>query len=566
MRRPSPSFGSFFSVALGLLALAGCGDAGESGEGVGEGASALTCLTLSRGQPGASVMDAAVLADPLDPTRAVANYGGMSALPAGELGPTTYQALLRFDLGALPAGATVVSATLKLRSAASLGAPTVNVHRVSAPWSELSVNGVSFGASFDPVAVASFPSVGPGASVTTDLLPLVTAWISGAQVNHGVLLVAGPGRAVFRSSEALTAAERPELAVCYVVGSCNDGLQNGSETGVDCGGGACAPCGTGAGCLVPGDCQSGVCTSGACQCVDSVNLPIHTTAPALLSLTGLYTNTATKTLAPYVQAFTPKYPLWSDGSVKNRWAYVPMCTTVDTTNMDSWSFPVGTRFWKEFIVGGKLVETRLLERFGPGVNDWIYAPYRWNQAGTDASYVQAGVNDVNGTQHDIPSVLQCLSCHRLNARALGFEVVNLSHSGAGATMATLSAAGVLSTPLPGGYAVPGDPTEQAALGYLHTNCGPCHNAASPSFVYNARLGVADTVVQQTPTFLTTVGVVSPYVVPGMTHIVEPGDPSTSVLSHRMGQRGNADQMPPIGSEVVDAAGRAAVDAWILGLP
>jgi hypothetical protein len=558
------------AAALFLAMLAGCGEAGQGGadgdESLGENAAALTCVTIARGLPGATVTDAAVLVDPLDPTRSVANYGALLALPAGELGPTTYQGLLRFELGVIPAGATLVSATLELTSAASLGAPTVSLHRVTAPWSELSVSGSSFAGAFDPVAAASFPSGGPGASLTIDVLPLVAPWVSGAQPNHGVLLAAGPGRVVFRSSEVPSAAERPELSVCYLVASCNDGLQNGTETGLDCGGGACAPCGNGAGCLVPGDCQSGVCSGGACQCVDTVNLPVHTTAPALLSQTGLYANTATKTLAPYVQAFSPKYPLWSDASAKNRWAYVPMCATIDTTNMDSWSFPVGTRFWKEFIVAGKLVETRLLERFGPGVNDWIYAPYRWNGAGTDASYVQGGASNVNGTQHDIPSVLQCLNCHRLNARALGFEVVNLSHSGAGVTMATLSAAGVLSTPLPGGYAVPGTPTEEAALGYLHTNCGPCHNAASPSFVYNARLGVAHTLVQQTPTFLTTVGVVSPYVVPGMTHIIEPGDPATSVLSHRMGQRGNLDQMPPIGSEVVDAAGKAAVDAWILGLP
>jgi hypothetical protein len=47
--------------------------------------------------------------------------------------------------------------------------------------------------------------------------------------------------------------------------SCADGIKNGTETAVDCGGGACPSCGNGLGCLVGGDCQSGVCTGGVCQ-------------------------------------------------------------------------------------------------------------------------------------------------------------------------------------------------------------------------------------------------------------------------------------------------------------
>ena len=56
---------------------------------------------------------------------------------------------------------------------------------------------------------------------------------------------------------------------------CSDGWRNGSETDVDCGGPSpsCARCGTGDGCGVAGDCQSGVCAAGSCQaatCGDGV--------------------------------------------------------------------------------------------------------------------------------------------------------------------------------------------------------------------------------------------------------------------------------------------------------
>lgn len=52
-------------------------------------------------------------------------------------------------------------------------------------------------------------------------------------------------------------------SVC-VAATCSDGIQNGSETGVDCGGGNCAPCANGQGCNAASDCASGICSGGVC--------------------------------------------------------------------------------------------------------------------------------------------------------------------------------------------------------------------------------------------------------------------------------------------------------------
>ena len=57
--------------------------------------------------------------------------------------------------------------------------------------------------------------------------------------------------------------------------------------------------------------------------------------------------------------FSPQYPLWSDGAAKARWIYLPPGTAIDTSDPDDWTFPVGTRFWKEFTFNGRKVETRL---------------------------------------------------------------------------------------------------------------------------------------------------------------------------------------------------------------
>ena len=45
--------------------------------------------------------------------------------------------------------------------------------------------------------------------------------------------------------------------------TCRDGIKNGAETDIDCGG-TCPRCATGKTCNVANDCASGTCTSGQC--------------------------------------------------------------------------------------------------------------------------------------------------------------------------------------------------------------------------------------------------------------------------------------------------------------
>lgn len=55
--------------------------------------------------------------------------------------------------------------------------------------------------------------------------------------------------------------------------ACDDGVQNGAETDLDCGGSGCAACLETGRCALPSDCQSGVCLTGVCRaatCVDGL--------------------------------------------------------------------------------------------------------------------------------------------------------------------------------------------------------------------------------------------------------------------------------------------------------
>jgi hypothetical protein len=64
-------------------------------------------------------------------------------------------------------------------------------------------------------------------------------------------------------------------AACVPSETCTDGIKNGSETDVDCGGGSCPPCANGKMCGINADCESNRCLSGFCvdagpTCTDGI--------------------------------------------------------------------------------------------------------------------------------------------------------------------------------------------------------------------------------------------------------------------------------------------------------
>jgi len=314
---------------------------------------------------------------------------------------------------------------------------------------------------------------------------------------------------------------------------------------------------------LPSDCETG--TNGE---------------PTELRCTGLYSDWATKTVASNVRQYDPGLHLWSDGANKTRWIYLPPGTKIDTTDMDEWMFPPGTKVWKEFVVGGARLETRLIWKRPSGA--WYFTVYRWSADGlSSTTELTTGEVDADGNGYEIPTQSNCYDCHngRLD-HVLGFEAVALSTSQAsGVTMATLTSGNLITTPPAKPITIPGDATAAAALGYLHMNCGAsCHNRnggeASNSGPY-MRLDVATLAsVETTDTWTTSVGVSALYPVAGLTNpqILTPCDPADSAAYYRMDHRDGVGgtevgvQMPPIISHQVDTQGVAMIAAWLNGLP
>lgn len=57
---------------------------------------------------------------------------------------------------------------------------------------------------------------------------------------------------------------------CVGAAVCNDGVKNGTEADVDCGG-SCGPCAAGKSCGISADCASGTCANGSCAAAASCN-------------------------------------------------------------------------------------------------------------------------------------------------------------------------------------------------------------------------------------------------------------------------------------------------------
>lgn len=113
--------------------------------------------------------------------------------------------------------------------------------------------------------------------------------------------------------------------------------------------------------------------------------------PEKLLQTRLYSDTTMTVLAPDVHTYAPSYELWSDGASKRRYIRVPEGAQIDTSNMDDWVFPVGTKMWKEFTRGGTRVETRLIARVSDKPDGWAAAAYVWDR---DQRNAQLSVDEV----------------------------------------------------------------------------------------------------------------------------------------------------------------------------
>lgn len=285
--------------------------------------------------------------------------------------------------------------------------------------------------------------------------------------------------------------------------------------------------------------------------------------PRYLSKTGFYPAFPDRTPLARGIAYAPNFPLWSDGAGKERFLLLPEGASVDTSDPEHWTFPVGTLFVKHFgydlTTGGRReVETRVIQKLDSG---WVYGTYLWNDAQTEAELTDgkpitftlenAHAAVPPSFTYAVPGTAQCRTCHaRQQDAVIGFEPVQLQTS----VLRDLETRGVLGTPQRASWqTIAGANWQEAAVrGYLHANCSHCHSdegGLSATLGFSLEHRLTDSVIGWPSRR-------------GRGTLVIPGDPADSLVVKMLSGSPDVPRMPPLGPQVVDVQAVAQVSEWI----
>ena len=157
-----------------------------------------------------------------------------------------------------------------------------------------------------------------------------------------------------------------------------------------------------------------------------------------------------------------------------------------------------------------------------------------------------------------------MACHGgTQSVILGFSAIQLAPEAddGGVSLDTLDSENLWSDPIIEAPHVPGNETERAALGYLHANCGHCHNQDRPSHT-GARCFDPDNRLDFRLSLVSLDSVADTPTRKTIGDVVKPGAPGASRLIDLMSQRGLFKQMPPLATERVDHDAVELISAFI----
>lgn len=302
------------------------------------------------------------------------------------------------------------------------------------------------------------------------------------------------------------------------------------------------------GSLIPGTMAQRLSATG---CVDAANPRLPSTA-----------------MIPY----NVESQLWSDSATKERYLALPDNTKIDLASDGDFLFPVGSVLLKHFKLGDKYIETRLFAR---GQLGWQGFSYEWRDDQTDATLLADGKEKTIDTiLWQYPSPAQCMVCHTQAANfSLGLETLQLNasmnYSGISAnqldTLAHIQLfSSVMTTTQKAQKLFPLDHPSaslaQRARSYLHSNCSGCHRPTGISSI-NLDLRFTTTLTAMNACdarpMVEDLGIAN-------ARLIAPGEPARSVLLARMKVR-DGNQMPTLGTHLVDEAAVQVVSDWIASL-
>ena len=326
----------------------------------------------------------------------------------------------------------------------------------------------------------------------------------------------------------------------------------------------------------------------------------NASVPTLLSDTGIFNDTASRTPATGLIPYILNVPMWSDGAMENNFMAVPNRGGNITPEEQlrfrptgPWKFPDGTVFIKNLDLAvdetranlpPRRMETQILVRDNRGA---VYgATYKWRPDNREADLVTAGLSEdivittVTGVRTQTwyyASPADCLTCHTpgagyvlgVNTRQLNGNFTYPASGNTDNQLRTLNRLGLFSPAVDetkiAGFAKLAALTEAKATlsdrtrSYLDVNCAQCHMPGG--------VGNYDARYDTSPSDQHIINAVAAVTL-GLAnaHIVMPGDTEHSVLYQRITSLMPAIKMPPLSHNRVDTKAVQVINDWINNLP
>jgi len=297
--------------------------------------------------------------------------------------------------------------------------------------------------------------------------------------------------------------------------------------------------------------------------------------------------------APGVLPYTVAAPLWADAAHKGRYILLPEGQTLELTDRDEWTLPLGAVVIKSFFVdvdrsapGTELhtVETRLLVH---GEEGWRSYIYRWNDEQTEATRLKAGADvriaytDARGQPAEqlyiIPDENTCGSCHERDdvLRVLGLTTaqMNVEVERDGQRVSQLrwlaEQGAIADVPEPSTLEAYVDPAGSAELdararAYLHGNCAHCHRPGGGGGSSGLKFLAWETDPAQYG--VCKVPAAAGPGTGGHAFDILPGHPERSIVVHRMASTDPEIKMPELPSLLADDFGVQLISEWIAAMP
>ena len=321
--------------------------------------------------------------------------------------------------------------------------------------------------------------------------------------------------------------------------------------------------------------------------------------PPVLSRTGVFADTTSRSLADGLIPYQLNLPMWSDGAVESDYLAVPRRDGPITPDeqlrlrpTNAWIFPNGTVFVKNLDLTvderrpdapRRRMETQILVR---DLNGAVYGvSYKWRPDNCDADLQSTGqfeevlITNATGVRTQTwyyASPADCLTCHTPAAGyVLGVSTRqlngNFTYPATGVTdnqIRSLNRLGLFSPAINETaitsftkLAAPADTgvsLTERARSYLDANCAGCHRPGGVAN-FDARF---DTPLEFQHLTNFPAAVTLAY---QNAEIIKPGDLWRSVIHDRMATNAPLVKMPPLGRNVVDVQGVRLISDWINSL-